>query len=72
MIIADLEIEVVQKAIKNIHLAVYPPEGRVRIAAPNEVSQETLRLFVLGKLPWIRKQQRKFNEQRYDLLYGRM
>lgn len=63
MIIADLEIEVVQKAIKNIHLAVYPPEGRVRIAAPNEVSQETLRLFVLGKLPWIRKQQRRFNEQ---------
>jgi len=63
MTIADLEIEVVQKAIKNIHLAVYPPEGRVRIAAPNEVSEETLRLFVLGKLPWIRKQQRRFNEQ---------
>jgi predicted metal-dependent hydrolase len=63
MIIAELEIEVIQKAIKNIHLAVYPPEGRVRIAAPNEVSQETLRLFVLGKLPWIRKQQRRFNEQ---------
>jgi predicted metal-dependent hydrolase len=63
MTIGDLEIEVVQKAIKNIHLAVYPPVGRVRIAAPNEVSEETLKLFVLGKLPWIRKQQRRFNEQ---------
>ncbi len=63
MTVADLEIEVVQKAIKNIHLAVYPPAGRVRIAAPNEVSEETLKLFVLGKLPWIRKQQRRFNEQ---------
>jgi predicted metal-dependent hydrolase len=63
MTIADLDIEVVQKDIKNIHLAVYPPLGRVRIAAPNEVNSETLRLFIISKLPWIRKQQRKFTAQ---------
>lgn len=63
MTVADLDIEVVQKDIKNIHLAVYPPLGRVRIAAPAEVSSETLRLFIVSKLPWIRKQQRKFTAQ---------
>jgi predicted metal-dependent hydrolase len=63
MTVADLDIEVVQKDIKNIHLAVYPPLGRVRIAAPTEVNSETLRLFIVSKLPWIRKQQRKFTNQ---------
>lgn len=63
MTVADLDIEVVQKDIKNIHLAVYPPLGRVRIAAPSEVNSETLRLFIISKLPWIRKQQRKFTAQ---------
>ncbi len=63
MTVADLDIEVVQKDIKNIHLAVYPPLGRVRIAAPSEVNSETLRLFIVSKLPWIRKQQRKFTAQ---------
>lgn len=63
MTVADLDIEVVQKDIKNIHLAVYPPLGRVRIAAPTDVSSETLRLFIVSKLPWIRKQQRKFTAQ---------
>jgi predicted metal-dependent hydrolase len=63
MTVADLDIEVVQKDIKNIHLAVYPPLGRVRIAAPAEVSIETLRLFIVSKLPWIRKHQRKFTNQ---------
>lgn len=60
MLVADLEVEIIQKDIKNIHLAVYPPTGRVRLAAPIDVNDETLRLFVLSKLPWIRKQQRKF------------
>ena len=60
MFVADLDVEIIQKAIKNIHLAVYPPTGRVRLAAPVDVNDETLRLFVLSKLPWIRKQQRKF------------
>lgn len=63
MTVADLDIEVVQKDIKNIHLAVYPPLGRVRIAAPTDVNSETLRLFIVSKLPWIRKQQRKFTAQ---------
>lgn len=63
MTIADLDIEIVQKDIKNIHLAVYPPTGRVRLAAPMDVNSETLRLFVLSKLSWIRKQQRIFKSQ---------
>src|SRR4030095_980027 len=49
--------------IKNIHLAVYPPLGRVRLAAPENVNDETLRLFTISKLSWIRKQQRRFAVQ---------
>ncbi len=63
MEIGNISIEVVKKNIKNIHLAVYPPNGRVRIATPENVKDETLRLFTISKLSWIRKQQRKFAGQ---------
>jgi predicted metal-dependent hydrolase len=60
MEVAGIEVELIQKDIKNIHLAVYPPDGRVRLAAPRDVNTKTLELYVMSKIPWIRKQQRKF------------
>ncbi|EIM74403.1 hypothetical protein A3SI_16130 [Nitritalea halalkaliphila LW7] len=63
MNVAGIEVELVQKEIKNLHLAVYPPDGRVRLAAPVEVNEKTLELYVISKIPWIRKQQRKFANQ---------
>ncbi|HBL28873.1 MAG TPA: metal-dependent hydrolase [Acidobacteria bacterium] len=61
--LGDLTIDVTLKDIKNVHLSVLPPEGRVRIAAPRRTSLETLRIFAIGKLGWIRKQQAKLREQ---------
>lgn len=61
MEVAGIEVELIQKDIKNIHLAVYPPDGRVRLAAPMDLNTKTLELYVTSKLPWIRKQQRKFS-----------
>ena len=61
--IADIAIEVIRKDIKNIHLAVYPPNGRVRLAAPLETDEEAIRMFVISRLPWIRRNQRKFGRQ---------
>jgi predicted metal-dependent hydrolase len=58
--IAGIDIELIQKDIKNIHLAVYPPDGKVRLAAPKDVNVGTLELYVISKLPWIRRQQRSF------------
>lgn len=63
MVISDIHIEVVKKDIKNIHLAVYPPKGKVRLAVPQDVSNETIKLFTISKLGWIRKQQRRFSSQ---------
>ena len=61
--VGSVNIEVVKKRIKNIHLAVYPPNGRVRLASPTDVEDEAIRLFAISKLAWIKKQQRKFAEQ---------
>ncbi|TLD40684.1 MAG: putative metal-dependent hydrolase [Candidatus Jettenia ecosi] len=61
--ISDITIDVVRKAIKNIHLAVYPPGGRVRIAAPFQVNEDAIRLFAISKLGWIKRRQRKFEGQ---------
>lgn len=61
--IGGFKVDVVRKDIKNIHLSVYPPEGRVRIAAPLDVEDENIRLFIISKLPWIKKSQRKFQYQ---------
>jgi predicted metal-dependent hydrolase len=63
MIVAGIEVELVQKNIKNLHLAVYPPDGRVRLAAPEGVNVKTLELYVASKLSWIRRQQRNFAKQ---------
>lgn len=59
----NLTIDVVRKDIKNMHLAVYPPSGRVRIAVPLRIDDEAVRLFVLSKLGWIKIQQRNFKAQ---------
>lgn len=61
--IRRLTVEVVRKDIKNLHLGVYPPNGRVRVAAPLAVSDDAIRLAVIGKLAWIRRQREKFENQ---------
>ena len=61
--LGDLTIDVVQKDIKNIHLSVYPPIGKVRIAAPTRLDLENIRVFAISKLGWIRKQQAKITSQ---------
>jgi len=61
--LGDVTVDVVQKDIKNIHLSVYPPTGRVRISAPNHMDLETIRVFAISKIGWIRKQQDKIQGQ---------
>jgi predicted metal-dependent hydrolase len=61
--INGLTVEVVHKAIKNLHLGVYPPLGRVRVAAPIEMSDNAINLAVIGKLGWIKRQQEKYKAQ---------
>ena len=62
-ITSNLSIDVVRKNIKNMRLAVYPPTGRVRIATPLWIDDETVRLFVISKIAWIQKHQRRFKAQ---------
>lgn len=61
--LGDLMVDVVRKDIKNVHLSVHPPTGRVTIAAPLRHSLDTLRIFAISKLAWIRQQQKKLNAQ---------
>lgn len=61
--LGNLVIEVELKDIKNIHLSVYPPMGRVRISAPERMNLDTIRVFAISKLKWIKKQQEAFNKQ---------
>jgi predicted metal-dependent hydrolase len=61
--VGGIEVQVVRKAIKNLHLGVYPPNGRVRVAAPIGVSDDAVRLTVIGRLGWIRRQKARFEGQ---------
>lgn len=61
--LGEISVDVVFKDIKNVHLGVYPPTGRVRISAPERMSLEAIRLFAIGKLGWIKAQQRKLQAQ---------
>lgn len=57
--LGQLIAEVVRKPIKHVHLSVYPPDGKVRISAPEQMDLDTIRVFTLSKLAWIKSQQRK-------------
>jgi predicted metal-dependent hydrolase len=61
--IGDLVIDVLFKDIKNVHLSVYPPTGRIRIAAPRHMNLENVRLFAISKISWIKKHQNKIVSQ---------
>ncbi len=61
--LGDITVDVVLKDIKNVHLSVYPPTGRVRISAPKRMSLDILRVFAISKLDWIKQQQAKLREQ---------
>lgn len=61
--LGDIAVDVVRKDIKNIHLSVHPPTGRVRIAAPERMKLDTIRVFAIAKLGWIKQQQKKLREQ---------
>jgi len=63
LMLGDIEVDVVLKDIKNVHLSVYPPTGRVRISAPLRMSLDTIRLFAISRLVWIKQQQTKLRAQ---------
>ena len=63
MEISGIKVEVIKKKIKNMHLSVLPPLGRVRISAPIGTSDETIKLFAIKKIGWIKKQIQKFESQ---------
>jgi predicted metal-dependent hydrolase len=63
MHLGDIPVDVVLRDIKNVHLSVYPPAGRVRITAPRHMKLDTIRVFALSKLAWIREQQAKLRAQ---------
>ncbi len=59
----ELPVKVIRKKIKNLHLAVYPPNGWVRIAVPEIVDDEAVRLAVISKFGWIKRQIKSFEDQ---------
>jgi len=61
--LGDIVADVIKKDIKNVHLSVYPPTGAVRISAPSHMQIDTIRVFALSKINWIRKQQKKLRDQ---------
>ncbi len=61
--LGDIVVDVIHKDIKNLHLSVYPPSGSVRISAPEKMNLDTIRVFALSKLGWIKKQQEKLRTQ---------
>lgn len=61
--LGNIAVDVVLKDIKNLHLSVYPPDGKVRIAAPDRMNLDTIRVYAISKLDWIKSQQAKIRSQ---------
>lgn len=63
IMIRDIPIQIVRKSIKNLHIGVYPPDGYVRVAAPLQLTDDNIRLAIISRLSWIKKQQTQFLAQ---------
>lgn len=61
--VAEINVKVTFKAIKNIHLSVHPPNGNVTLSAPPRYDLDTLRLYVISRLDWVREKIVKFQQQ---------
>jgi len=61
--IGDMTIQLTQKDVKNVHLSVHPPDGRVTLVTPKTTRSDVARAYAISKLGWIRDQQRKLSEQ---------
>jgi predicted metal-dependent hydrolase len=72
--VGGVEVSVLRKPIRHLRLGVYPPEGRVRVAAPLGVSDEAIQRMVVSRLDWIRRQQARFEglprESRQEVVSG--
>jgi predicted metal-dependent hydrolase len=64
--LGDVSITVTRKAIKNVHLSVHPPHGRVTLTAPTATRLEVARAYAISRLPWIREQRRKLASQQRE------
>ncbi|MFG3286728.1 M48 family metallopeptidase [Streptomyces sp. NPDC048111] len=62
--VLGIDVQVDFKDIKNLHIGVYPPMGRVRVAAPQRMDDDQVRLAVIQRLPWIRRQQDELRSAR--------
>jgi predicted metal-dependent hydrolase len=60
--VRGINVDVVYKDIKNLHIGVYPPVGRVRVAAPRRLDEEHVRLAVIQRLPWIKRQRKRLQD----------
>lgn len=63
IVVSGLEIAIERKDIKNLHIGVYPPNGKIRVATPLKLNDEAVRLAVISRLSWIKKQQQSFLNQ---------
>jgi len=61
--LGNVVIDVMFKDIKNVHLSVHPPTGRIRISAPTQMKLDTVRVFAISKLGWIKRQRNRFKSQ---------
>src|SRR3954465_15342909 len=60
--VRGINVDIVYKDIKNLHIGVYPPVGRVRVAAPTRLDEEHIRLAVIQRLPWIKRQRQQLQD----------
>ena len=68
IMVNELSIDVIRKKIKNVHLAIYPPTGRIRVSAPLRLDEAAVRLFILSKFIWIKKQLLKLSFQKKPVI----
>lgn len=61
--LGSIEALIIRKQVKNLHLSVLPPLGKVRVTAPEDMKDDAIRTLLATKLPWIKKQQEKFKGQ---------
>ena len=68
--VGRIEALVIRKPIKNVHLSVLPPDGKVRVSSPLAMKDDAIRALIAIRIPWIQKQKAKFEAQERQIKRG--
>ena len=62
----NIDLEIIQKRIRHLHIRIRAPLGQVRVSAPLHVAMAKILQFIDSKIAWIKESQDKISKTKFE------